>query len=180
MNKRRFVLILLLFFLSNASFGSDSTLYKLRIAKVKALFTDLAKLPPIRIQSIKDTGLLSTYYVEVLNKHLPHPASGGDYKLAYSAYELHVVSNTLPVDSLLLAYPDPAKDSLADTRSFTYYLANTVILYFPMYGGNWEGAYFSFKEESDELIFLLTAGGDPMDYRRKKEFLNTVRANTGP
>ncbi|RYD54311.1 MAG: hypothetical protein EOP56_19405 [Sphingobacteriales bacterium] len=180
MSKGRFVLILFFTLLSAKSFAGDTTLYDRRVLKVKALFKDLAILKQFRMQSAGDTSLLKDYYVETLNKHVPRPAPGSEYKLEYSVYTIHSVANQFAVDSLILRYPDPSKDSIIDTRLFKSYLANTIIFYLPMYGDLWEGAYFSFKEGSDEMVFFIVAGGEPADYKRKKQYLNAVHRITGP
>ena len=44
-----------------------------------------------------------------------------------------------------------------------------------MYGEEFEGFYFEFKINSDELIYLIEAGGSSEDYRKKKKFLNNIR-----
>jgi hypothetical protein len=43
-----------------------------------------------------------------------------------------------------------------------------------MYDNDFEMFYFSFREGSDQLLYLIEAGGDPEFYRRKKEFMNAL------
>ena len=43
-----------------------------------------------------------------------------------------------------------------------------------MYGDDWEILYFAFKENSDQLICLIDAGGENEWYNRKKHFINDL------
>lgn len=66
-----------------------------------------------------------------------------------------------------------------DIRPLQYYQTNTLVLYLPMYEELWEGVYFAFKEGSDELLFFIDAGGEPADYRKKKQLLNDLYRKAG-
>jgi len=167
------VLLLIMVFHGLAA-ASDSTLTDRRIAKIRALAKDLSSIQFTDGMVKGDSTTLVAAYRSMLQKYFPRNVLTAEFNMLYPLRVFHHISQKYGLDSTAFRMPDAAKDSLVDIRPLKHYSANTVIMYFAMYGSEWEGFYFAFREASDELIFLLDAGGENDDYRRKKIFLDKI------
>lgn len=164
--------ILFLVLISQSAFANDSTLLERRIAKIKSLAGDLKLLPDFSNSIYSDTSKLFSFYRSVETKYFQPSLSDSIYKNTFGISGFHSISSY--PDSLIFRYPDPAKDSITDVSKLTNYLSNTVILYYPMYGSEWELFYFVFKKDSDQLVRIIEAGGEKEEYRFKKQFIDKI------
>jgi hypothetical protein len=156
--------------------ANDSTLLMQRIEKIEVLIKELKMLPLPRIKEASDTINLIETYKEIEPRFFIPPFTVPEFNIRYALGYLHHMVCDLEIDSIKLRYPDPKLDSVVNVSGLLGYLKNTVIVYYHMYGADYEMFYFSFKEGSDQLIYLIEAGGEPEWYSRKKHFMDKLYA----
>jgi hypothetical protein len=170
------IFICFLFALASHSVqASDSTLFNKRLTKIKTLSEELAILPMPLFREAADTINLIGLYKHIELKYLAAPFKDPQFNTLVALRYLHeLISTDSNMSEFKFQYPDPEKDSVVDVRYLIGYLNNTIICYFRMYNEDWELFYFSFKENSDQLIYLIEAGGEPDWYKRKKYFMDRL------
>ena len=152
----------------------DSTLLKRRIDKIMLLKKALQAIPLVGFREVADTILLQEAFKEVEPRFFAPPFRDPVFNIRHALGMLQHFLHSSEKDTFKLQYPDPTKDTNLYINGLTGYLKNTVIAYFHMYDNDFEMFYFSFREGSDQLLYLIEAGGDPEFYRRKKEFMNAL------
>jgi hypothetical protein len=160
--------------------ANDSVLYNKRIQLIRALSKNLAILSVPVFKDLSDTTNLFNYYKEIESKYFFPPFISSEFRIRLSLVYLHRMVQDPGIDSFKIFYPDPTKDTIASVKELSGYLNNTLIAYIDMYYDNWEMFYFAFKEGSDQLIYLIEAGGDSNRYRQKKQFLNSLYIKVKP
>ena len=157
--------------------ANDSTLFLKRISKIKSLARELGSLGHPLVKPIADSVDIINFYSSIEKKYFGQNLKSKEYKISYALHDFREIVNDLGIDSLILRYPDAKIGSVTDVKELHDYLANTVILYFPMYEMEFEGFYFAFQKKSDNLMYLIEAGGEDAEYRRKKLFLNQIHSS---
>ena len=152
--------------------ANDSTLTKLRIDKINALSQELRSIPLPFFRTLSDSIHLIHAYKDIESRFFAPPLTSPDFKIYYSLALMHKLVKDSGMTSFKLLYPNPKIDSVVAVQEFTGYIQNTLIAYYRMYDEEWEMFYFAFKEGSDQLIYIIEAGGDPEWYYRKKYFLD--------
>lgn len=170
----------IIFFLALTSvlscYGNDTTLYKRRVIKIKALAKWLNERPNIRLNNIADTSQnFWKTYDTAINTFFDRNFLNPNFNLKIAVYSFDYFLPMFNIDSFILKTPNALKDTLIDIEKYPSYKENTLIFYLPMYEEQFEGFYFTFKSNSDKLIYLIEAGGSNEDYIKKKKFLNNLQ-----
>jgi hypothetical protein len=177
MKYKNFILFIVLS-IGTSCYGSDTTLYHKRVGKIKALAQWLNERPNFKLNSIADTSLKSwETYDTAINLFFDKAFLNSQFNLKTAVYTFDYILPLFPLDSFVLKIPKVLSDTLIDEGDYTSYTKNTLIFYLPMYGKEFEGFYFEFKNNSDKLIYLIEAGGSNEEYKKKKKFLNNIQGS---
>ena len=177
MKYKNFILFIALSIGANC-YGSDTTLYQKRVEKIKALAQWLNERPDYKLNNVADTSLKSwKIYDTAINLFFDKAFLNSQFNLKTAVYSFDYLLPTFPLDSFILKVPKVSSDTLIDVGDYSSYTKNTLIFHLPMYGEEFEGFYFEFKNNSDKLIYLIEAGGTNKDYKEKKKFLNNIQAS---
>lgn len=176
--KFKHLILLIALNIGATCYGCDTTLYNKRVEKIKTLALWLNERPNFRLNSFADTSLKSwKTYDTAINLFFDKGFLNSQYNLRAAIYTFDYMLPMFPLDSFVLKIPKISSDTLIDVGDYTSYSKNTLIFYLPMYGEEFEGFYFEFKNNSDTLIYLIEAGGSNEEYKRKKKFLNNIQAS---
>ena len=156
--------------------ATDSSLLKKRIEKINSLVNELKALSLSEIKKDRDTTILKLFR-KIEACHFAPPLNDPQFNITISLVSLRGIVKDSGMNIFKVSYPDPSRDSIVDVKKLSGYLNNTLIAYVNMFNDDWELFYFAFKEDSDQLIYLIEAGGEQELYRRKKEFLNKLHFN---
>lgn len=161
--------------ISGHSVANDSSLYQKRIEKINSLAEWLQKKPNCYLKEFNsDTLVCWKLYDTAIALFLDRKLLNPTFNVKFSMYTFDYMLNTIPMDSLILRKPNPVSDTLIKPGNNSTYFNNTIIIYMPIYGKEYEGFYFRFAPNSDKMIYLVEAGGTKEDYIRKKVFLNNL------
>lgn len=166
-------IVFLLFTFINQN--DDTTLLENRRQKIIKLFADLRKAPRIDSEDYPKKEEFEIYR-PLERMYFKPPKASSEFSILEDLYQIqglafHYDDSTV---NFQLRYPNPRIDSITDVSKLHGYLKNVLILYASMYDNEWEMCYFAFKPESDQLIWMISAGGESDVYRRKKHFLNEL------
>ena len=168
----RFIFSFIFILISGQSFANDSSLYQKRIEKINLLAEWLLKKPNCYLKEFNsDTLVCWNLYDTAIALFLDRKLLNPTFNVKFSIYTFDYMLNTIPIDSLILRKPNPLSDTLIKPGNNSTYFNNTIIIYMPIYGKEYECFYFRFAPNSDKMIYLIEAGGTKEDYIRKKEFL---------
>jgi hypothetical protein len=157
-------------------YGNDTTLYKKRVIKIKALAQWLNERPNFRLNNMADTSQnFWKTYDTAINTFFDRAFLSSQFNIKTAIYYFDYMLPMFKLDSFILTTPNTLRDNLIDIKNYPSYTNNTLIFYLPMYDEEFEGFYFSFKKNSDKLIYLIEAGGSNEDYKMKKKFLNNLQ-----
>ena len=174
--KLKSIILFVTLFLVLGCYGNDTTLYRKRVIKIKELAQWLNERPNFKLNSIKDTSQnFWKTYDTAINTFFDRNFLNPKFNLKTAVYSFDYILPMFNIDSFILKTPNALKDTLIDIKKYPLYKKNTLIFYLPMYEEQFEGFYFTFKSNSDKLIYLIEAGGSNEDYIEKKKFLNNLR-----
>jgi hypothetical protein len=155
-----------------SSYANDSTLLQQRMAKIGSLTAWLKQLPAPAFHSDGDSTNVWKAYAITRNNFFrkPYPKSPAEWRFGLFYYhDLVFDSGNMKVE-----LPDLKASSKLTPDSSRFFLDNALVLYATVDDFKFEVVYFLFEPGTDELIFILEAGGDEAEYQRKMTFLNSL------